>query len=72
MEPYIKHVRKIFRKINISNPLRIRSLEMLAFRKILRTYLMDDLYGYSFSFDGIPLVERKRGDWVITTLKKKQ
>ena len=61
MAPYIKHVRKMFRKINISNPLRI-----------LRTYLMDDLYGYSFSFDGIPLVERKRGDWVITTLKKKQ
>ena len=72
MGPYIKHVRKIFRKINISNPLRIRSLEMLAFRKILRTYLMDDLYGYAFSFDGIPQVERKRGDWVITTLKKKQ
>ena len=43
----IKYVRKIFRKTNISNPLihtcvRIRGLEMLVFRKIFRTYLMDD------------------------------
>ena len=51
----IKYVRKIFRKTNISNPLvrtrtcayqgvtvRIRGIEMLVFRKILRTYLMDD------------------------------
>ena len=41
----IKYVCKIFRKTNISNPLyvrvRIRGLEMLVFRKILRTYLMD-------------------------------
>ena len=39
------YVRKIFRKANISTPLihtRIRGLEMLVFRKILRTYLMDD------------------------------
>ena len=35
----------MFRKTNISNPLirvRIRELGMLVFRKILRTYLMDD------------------------------
>ena len=35
----------MFRKTNISNPLirvRIRGLGMLVFRKILRTYLMDD------------------------------
>ena len=40
----IKYVRKIFCKTNIPNPLmvRIRELEMLVFRKILRTYLMDD------------------------------
>ena len=42
----IKYVRKIFRKTNISNPLirtvRNGGLEMLVFRKILRTYLMDD------------------------------
>ena len=44
----MKHVRKIFRKTNISNPLirthtcAIRGLEMLVFRKILRTYLMND------------------------------
>ena len=45
----IKYVRKIFRKTNISNPLkrthvrvRIRGLETLVFRKILRMYLMDD------------------------------
>ena len=38
----IKYVRKIFRKTNISNPLiRTRTLEILVFRKILRTYLMD-------------------------------
>ena len=44
----IKYVRKIFRKTNISNPLirthvRVcnRGLEMLVFREILRTYLMD-------------------------------
>ena len=36
----IKYVRKIFRKTNISN-LGTRGLEMLIFRKILRTYLMD-------------------------------
>ena len=41
-------MRKIFRKTNISNPLirartvRIRGLEMLVFRNILCTYLMDD------------------------------
>ena len=41
---YIKYVSKIFWKTNIPNPLmvRIRELEMLVFRKILRTYLMDD------------------------------
>ena len=44
----IKYKRKIFRKTNISNTLirhvrvRIRGLEMLVFREILRTYLMDD------------------------------
>ena len=42
----IKYVRRIFRKTNISNPplrtVRIRGLEMLVFRKILRTYLMDN------------------------------
>ena len=42
----IKYVRIFFRKTIISNPLisirvRIRGLEMLVFRKILRTYLMD-------------------------------
>ena len=37
----IKYARKIFRKTSISNLLRIRGLEMLVFRKILRTYLMD-------------------------------
>ena len=37
----IKYARKIFRKTSISNLLRIRGLEMLLFRKILRTYLMD-------------------------------
>ena len=39
-----KYVRKFFRKTNISNPyvrVRIRGLEMLVFRKILLTYLMD-------------------------------
>ena len=47
--PSIKYVRKIFRKTNISNPLIrtrtcvCRGLEMLVSRKILRTYLMDDL-----------------------------
>ena len=46
----IKYIRKIFRKTTISNPLirtrtvRIRGLEILVFRKILRTYLMDDPY----------------------------
>ena len=43
----IKYVRKIFRKTNISKltfhvRVRIRGLEMLIFRKILRTYFMDD------------------------------
>ena len=39
---------KFYEKLNISNPLiahvrvRVRALEMLVFRKILRTYLMDD------------------------------
>ena len=37
----IKYARKIFRKTSISNLLLIRGLEMLVFRKILRTYLMD-------------------------------
>ena len=37
----IKYARKIFRKTSISNLLRMRGLEMLVFRKILRTYLMD-------------------------------
>ena len=43
----MKYVRKIFRKTNICNPLirirsvRIKGLEMLGFRKTLRTYLMD-------------------------------
>ena len=37
----IKYVSKIFRKTNISNPL-IRGFEMLVFRKILLTYLIDD------------------------------
>ena len=32
----IKYIREIFRKTNM--------LEMLVFRKILRTYLMDGLY----------------------------
>ena len=50
-ETSIKHVREIFRKTNISNHLirtrtcarvRIRGLEKLVFRKILRKYLMDD------------------------------
>ena len=43
----IKYIRKIFRKTNISNPVirrrtcvRFSGLEMLVFRKILRTYLM--------------------------------
>ena len=42
--PYVGVIRKIFRKTYISNPLitRIKGLEMLVFRKILRTYLMDD------------------------------
>ena len=46
--PSIKYVSKIFRKTNIFNPwyahvrVRIRGLAMLVFRKILRTYLMDD------------------------------
>ena len=41
---FIKYVCKISRKTNISNPVRvrIRGLEMLVFRKILRTYLIDD------------------------------
>ena len=41
---FIKYVRKIFWKTNSPNPLivRIRELEMLVFRKILRSYLMDD------------------------------
>ena len=44
----IKYVRRIFRKTNISTRwyahlrVRIRGLEMLVFRKILCTYLMDD------------------------------
>ena len=44
----IKQVRKIFRKTNIFNPLIstrtcvYQELEILVFRKILRTYLMDD------------------------------
>ena len=47
--PSIKYVRKIFRKTNISNPLiRIRGLEMLVFRKILRTYLMDDPFYFQY------------------------
>ena len=47
MGPSIKYVRKIFRKTNISNPLirtltcAYQGLEMLAFRKILRTCSMD-------------------------------
>ena len=54
MEPSIKYVRKIFRKTNISNPLihtctyvcvsGVRGLQLLVFRKILRTYLMDGPY----------------------------
>ena len=50
MGPSIKYVRKIFRKTNISNPqIRTRTcayqgLEMLVFRKILRTCLMDGPY----------------------------
>ena len=46
--PSIKYVSKIFRKTNISSPLintrtcAFRGLEMLVFRKILRTYLLDD------------------------------
>ena len=52
MGPSIKYVRNVFRKPNISNPLirtlrmRMRGLQMLVFRKILRTYLMDDPYKY--------------------------
>ena len=38
--PSIKYVRKIFRKTNIYNPL-IRTLKMLVFQKMMRTYLMD-------------------------------
>ena len=47
-ESLSKYVCKIFRKTNISNPLNehacesIWGLEMLVFRKILRTYLMDE------------------------------
>ena len=43
MGPFIKYVRKIFRKTTISNPpprhvqVRVRGLEMFVFRKILRT-----------------------------------
>ena len=44
---FFKYVRKISRKTNILTPcyvdvrVRIRGLEMLVFRKILCTYLMD-------------------------------
>ena len=43
----LNYVRKIFRKTNFLTPwyahvrVRIRGLEMLVFRKILRTYLLD-------------------------------
>ena len=46
--PFIKYVRNIFRKKTFLTPwyarvrVRIRGLEMLVSRKILRTYLMDD------------------------------
>ena len=40
LSPSIEYVRKIFRKTNISNLL--MGLEILVFRIILRTYLMDD------------------------------
>ena len=38
---------------------RIRGLEMLVFRNILRTYLMDDSYLY-FKVSGISLVVREQ------------
>ena len=38
----IKYVRKIFVCLSGGLRGRIRGLEMLVFRKILRTYLMDD------------------------------
>ena len=52
--PSIKYVHKIFRKTNISNPLiRIRGLKILVFRKILRTYLMDDPLEYREEYSGV-------------------
>ena len=51
--PSIKYVRKIFQKTNISNSqyahvrVRIRGLDMLVFRKVLRTYLMNDFFDLS-------------------------
>ena len=42
----IKYARKIFWKTNISNVrVHIMGLEILGFRKILRTYLTDDPKG---------------------------
>ena len=45
MGSFIKCIRKIFRKPTFLTPyvrVRISVLEMLVFRKILRTYLLDD------------------------------
>ena len=87
--PSIKYVCKIFRKTNISNLLiRTRTCayqgwEMLVFRKILRTYLMDDPFGvftYSLkttnsqqSFDVFRCYRKKSVAWnglsYVTTSK---
>ena len=61
--PSIKYVRKIFRKTNISNPLKrtrtcaYQGVRNVSFRKILRTYLMDDLEGGTSICTG--LISRK-------------
>ena len=55
----IKYVRNIFRELTFLTPcyahvhVRIRRLEMLVFRKILRTYLMDDPFWKIYSFTKI-------------------
>ena len=51
MGPSIKYVRKIVQKTNISTYVCVSGgLEMLVFRKILRTYLMDDPKDVSYIF----------------------
>ena len=70
----IKYVRKIFRKTHILTSwyvhvrVRIRGLEILVFRKILRTYLMDDPYSESCQTFKKELLAKIVDDFYLLTI----